>query len=46
MRESSGAAHVSMHSLDWLASRAYYEARFGLRRKLSIWRKRRTAAST
>jgi glycosyltransferase involved in cell wall biosynthesis len=32
---------MALHAADWFASRAYYEARFGLRRQLAIWWARR-----
>jgi glycosyltransferase involved in cell wall biosynthesis len=34
---------VATRTLDWLASRAYYEARFGLKRKVATWRKNMVA---
>jgi glycosyltransferase involved in cell wall biosynthesis len=40
-RPSVGLGPLAAHSLDWLGSRTYYEARFGLRRKFAMWRKRR-----
>jgi hypothetical protein len=32
---------VGIRALDWLASRAYYEGRFGVRRSFRMWRARR-----
>ena len=40
-RRNERALPVAFHGLSWAASRTYYEARFGLRRKFAVWRKDR-----
>ena len=41
VRRNEQRLPIALHSLDWFVSRSYYEARFGLRRRFSIWRKQR-----
>ena len=40
-RRNERALPVAFHGASWAVSRAYYEARFGLRRKFAVWRKDR-----